>query len=84
MDPITHRIYTNIEDPTDLVKIKYAILQVIPSSIRLRILDNNVTTYAEAVEKVEHIQSCINNNEILHNLNYNSNRTMRNTKDLIN
>lgn len=72
LNPITLRIYTNIEDPIDLLKIKYAILQVIPSSIKLRILDNNITTYAEAVEKVEHIQRCINN-EILYNLDYNSN-----------
>lgn len=65
LDLIAHRVYKDM-DNDNLEKIKFVkFLQVIPSNIRAKLLENNITTYPEAIEKAELMQNCATNNKIL-------------------
>lgn len=65
LDLISHRVYKDIEH-ISLERIKFVkFLQIVPSDIRAKLLENNINTYPEAVEKAELIQNCAASNKIL-------------------
>jgi hypothetical protein len=70
LDILTHNVYTNIKDKAALDEIKYVkFTQVLPPDIRLLILQNNITTYDEAVKRATLAQDCFINNKVLSSIN---------------
>lgn len=66
IDLIAPRAHSKIKDPASLDSIKLdKLLAIIPNEYRTHIIQNNIDTYSEAVNKVTLLQDCNINNAIL-------------------
>lgn len=66
LDALTPRAHNTIKETDALSAIKFnKFISIIPSNYRVHILQNNIKTYAEAVEKAKLLQDCEVNNELI-------------------
>lgn len=71
LNVLTRKVYPNINNESDLENIKFVkFLQIIPSDIRLKILQDGITQYTPAVEKAQLFQEHSIQNEVLNNITF--------------
>lgn len=65
-DSSTPKAHNTIKEVDALNAIKFnKFISIIPSNYRVHILQNNIVTYGEAVEKARLLQDCKVNNELI-------------------
>lgn len=66
LDSLAPKAHNTIKDANALNAIKFnKFISIIPSNYRVHILQNNIQTYCEAVEKARLLQDCEVNNELI-------------------
>lgn len=66
LDSLAPRAHENIKDKAALDAIKFnKFISIIPNNYRIHILQNNIKTYTEAMEKAILLQDCEVNNEFI-------------------